>query len=306
MRKLTLQLIGAMAAFATGLLATTIQMQVPMAIPASQQGTGGYSVFLQPESGFLNGQKNTCSGSGGQASAAGCDINVNSTTGAYAQGDAVGYTDASGLHALAIANTAGYAISTVEGIAVFQDTVTNNSGQDAWLTFSFEVDATLLADSLARANLGVAFSVNSFGLCPLSNGWTYGCKPTQDWIYSVTNDSMSINQAYATTAVYLAPGTSTKFLFGLDAEVIASYSGLTSSSHAETNAANTLAITGFAAVDQYNNPLSAANFTSAAGANYSSIDASSTPEPVTFVLAGGGLLIVGSCRRRSFFRPQAL
>jgi hypothetical protein len=69
-------------------------------------------------------------------------------------------------------------------------------------------------------------------------------------------------------------------------------------SHAITDASDTLSITTFSATDLSGNPLSASDFGSSGGLNYSSIDSSAAPEPGGWALVGFAMVALVFANRR--------
>jgi len=77
----------------------------------------------------------------------------------------------------------------------------------------------------------------------------------------------------------IAPGNSYTFTVDLDALSTSYHGGV-----ANADVQNTLSFTGFTATDGLGNAISASQFSSADGANYSSIDTTAAPEPAGFLL----------------------
>jgi len=287
MRFVFLCVAGGAGIFAGRLAANTI----PLVIPAGQQGSGNYSLAVQPENGFITGPYMCLQQ--GFAGPDGCDMSQTSTTGDYADGQVLSYTDSAGIHVLTYALTAGDAQTTASASDGFFDEVTNNSGITAQFDLTFHVDATLTSNFNGVSRLGI--EVASANPACVAGGYCLSDNQSlQNWNYQEENDnSTSINQDFVTVPFVLGAGQSTVYVLDLSAFSFG-YNG----GEAATDAQNTLTITGFTGMDMDGNPLPASDFSSADGANYSSIDTSAAPEPAAFLLAGTGLIMVGLRRRR--------
>jgi hypothetical protein len=270
---------------------------ISLAIPANQQGSGSYSLTTEPEDGFYSGST-MCNGPS-STSSGGCILSATSTTGDTAAGQVLSYSDSAGLHILTSVSTAGYAQASGQASDIFYDEVTNNSSSTANFAITFHVDATLTSNPNGSTLLGIEVGQNypscfAASLCP------YEYNVLQTWNYREANDnSTSLNQDFVTNAFTLGAGQSTVFVLYMSASSVAFNGGT-----AATNAQNTLTITGFTGTDMYGDALPASDFSSADGANYSTIDTTSqasAPEPGTGILLlplCAGLLVV-AFRRRS-------
>jgi hypothetical protein len=287
LRFVFLCVVGGAGIFAGQLAANTISL----IIPVNQQGSGNYSLAVQPENGIITGPY-MCN-SQGFTGPDGCTMNQTSTTGDYAAGQVLSYTDSAGIHVLTNALTEGDAQTTASASDLFYDEITNNSGTTAQFDLTFHVDATVTSNANGYSSLGVEVASN-YPSCFASSECPYDYTELQNWSYVEENDnSTSVNQNFLTVPFTLGAGQSTVYLLVLSAYSLG-YNGGT----AATNAQNTLTVTGFTAADMYGNALPASDFSSADGANYSSIDTSSTPEPTALLLTGTGLIMVGFRRRR--------
>jgi hypothetical protein len=282
------------AGILTGGLAGVLEGDtIPLVIPVGQQGSGNYSLAVQPENGFITGPY-MCN-SQGFAGPDGCTMNQTSTTGDYAAGQVLSYTDSVGIHVLTNALTAGDAQTTASASDAFYDEITNTSGMTAQFDLTFHVDATVTSNINGYSSLGILVGSDN-PVCVAYSDCLYEYSTLQNWNYVEENDnSTSVNQDFVTVPFVLGAGQSTVFVLKLSAYSLGYNGGA-----AATNAQNTLTITGFTGSDMYGNPLPAADFLSADGANYSSIDtlaASATPEPGALLLAGAGLIMLNFRRR---------
>ena len=279
---------GGAGIFAGGLSAGTI---IPLVIPAGQQGSGNWSLQVQPLNGLV--RVPTSCNSTGFNGPDGCNMSAESTTGDLAAGQVLSYTDSAGIHVLTDAETEGDAQTFAMASDLFFDEITNNSGVTSKFDLTFHVDATITSDFNGASLLGINVGSES-PVCVVYSDCPYEYNTVQTWNYREANDnSTSIDQAFVTDQFELGAGQSTVYVLFMSASSVADSDG-----QAETNAQDTLAITGFTATDMNGNPLPASDFSSLDGADYSSIDTSATPEPAALLLAGAGLIVVGFRRRR--------
>ncbi len=264
---------------------------IALVIPAGQQGSGNWSLYVQPEAGQVNGP--TMCNSTGFSGPAGCTMSQTDTVGDLAAGQVLGYTDGAGIHILTSVSTAGDAQATGMASDTFYDEVTNNLPTTAEFSLTFQVDATITSNFNGASLLGIEVG-SSNPACFAAALCAYEYNVLQTWNYREANDnSTSLNQEFVTDSFTLGAGQSTVYVLYMSAESVAFNGGT-----AATLAQNTLSITGFTATDMYGNPLPASDFTSGDGANYSTIDTSAVPEPAALLLAGSGLILVGLRRRR--------
>ena len=263
---------------------------ITLVIPASQQGQGEigitssvaypgecYSGFGSPEIGP------TCtlieSSPAGQAD------------GGTVYGTGTAFMDAAGLHASVNLGASGNdEYSTDEAEAFYSETLTNTGFFPESFQLGFHVDAILTANDGAYSRLNIEFQ----------NRWV----PTQEqtWSYGGNGPlNEGVDSDYLTNWFTVAPGAAFSFILDIDAYTY-TYSPLGTilpdAPQGIVDALNTLTITSFGAEDSFGNPLPASDFSSSDGANYSSIDTSSAPEPGTFVLCGGFMILLGVSRRR--------
>jgi MYXO-CTERM domain-containing protein len=277
--------------FAGGLAGVLKGGTIPLVIPVNQWGSGNYSLAVQPENGIVTGP--TMCNEQGFAGPDGCDMNQTSSTGDYADGQVLSYTDSAGIHILTNAITAGNAQTTASASDQFFDEITNTTLNTEQFELTFHVDATLTSNANGAALLGIEVGSEN-AACFAASDCAFEYNVVQSWNYREANDnSTSLDQTFETVQFVLGAGQSTVYVLEMSADAVGFNGG-----EAATLAQNTLSVTGFTGTDMDGNPLPASDFSSADGANYSSIDTSAAPEPAALLLAGTGLIMLGFHRRR--------
>jgi hypothetical protein len=275
---------------------------ITLVIPTDLQGQGAEQIVGNV--GFGNNYPPQCySGFGSPQIGPTCTLSEVGKAGFPNQGamsgTATAYQDAAGLHALVDLGASGTETSYAEAISYYTDTITNNTFANASFQLAFHVDATLTATgSGAYSWLEVQFWDGQPGSDFDEFGGPGADPGLQNWGYS---GNVGVNLDALTNSITLAPGASYTFSLSLDADVNTIQEpgtvAIGGPPTASVDALNTLTITSFSAQDSLGNPLPASDFSSADGADYSSIDTSTAPEPGTFVLCGGFLVLLGVRRR---------
>jgi hypothetical protein len=286
-----------------GCAMTSMLMGNTLVIPTNLQGQGAEQIVGQV--GFGNNYPPECySGFGSPQIGPTCTLSEVGKAGFPNQGamsgTATAYQDAAGLHALVDLGASGTETSYAEALSYYTDTITNPTFVTESFQLGFHVDATLTASgSGAFSYLIVQFSKGGAGSDFDEYGGPGANPGLQDWSYAGNGD---VDLDALTKSITLAPGASYTFSLTLDADVNTIQEpgtvAIGGPPTASVDALNTLNLTSFSGQDAFGNPLPASDFISADGANYSSIDVSSAPEPGTFVLCGGFLVLLGMRRRR--------
>jgi hypothetical protein len=286
MRYVYLRRLAGACLFTASLGATTI----PLIIPIGSQGAGYFNLYIDSEGPGTNTCQSTTSGGPDN-----CTLS-NTSAIASAGGTLLAYMDSAGMHVSADVATSGGGVAEGEAVSWYTDTITNNSTKTAQVDLSFTVDGILAVSNFDRSQLEIGVFQGA-NICLLSdyNSCGYLNTPIKDWLYNEnSNSSLPISQTLLTPVFTIAPGNSYTFTVDLDALSTSYHGGV-----ANADVQNTLSFTGFTATDGLGNAISASQFSSADGANYSSIDTTAAPEPAGFLLLGSGLTALGLWRRRS-------